>query len=571
MIACDDEFLDRTPLSEISPENSFKTASDLETYTNSFYNDLPGFDGIVGRDKLSDNLLYNGVPNEQLGNDYRVVPTSVGSGGWSWGDLRKINIFFKYYQQSNDEDAKKEYAGVAHFFRAYFYYNKLKQFGQVPWYDVVIGSNDVELLIKAKDSREYVTSKIIEDLDLAIEELNTSQSSDRVSKWTALALKSRVCLFEATYRKYRNLEGATELLTLAAEAAQNLIQNGPYKLYSTGNQDKDYRDLFASVDAKEDEVILTRRYDIDLGVVNSVNYALTSPTQDDLGLTKSIVNSYLMKDGQSFTDTPNYETLNFTSEFQNRDPRLAQTIRTPGYKRMDENGDDVGVALLPDFSSSISGYQIVKYLTATSQDGFQAGFQDLPVIRYAEVLLNYAEAKAELGTLTQVDLDMSINLIRDRVGMPALDMIAANANIDAVLENRYANVSGTNKGVILEIRRERRVELVLEGFRYDDLMRWKNGKLLESHFKGMYFSGLGEFDLDGDGISDVELYTGTSTTDATQKIEIGTVLVLSNGSEGNLVPFIDRVKGFNEDRDYLYPIPLDDIQLNPNLEQNPNW
>ena len=166
LISCNDDFLERYPLSAVVPENSFKTANDLKLYTNSFYNDLPGFDGIIGLDKLSDNVLYNGVPLEQSGP--RLVPTDIGGGGWSWGDLRKINIFFKYYEQCSDEAAKKEYSGVAYFFRAYFYYNKLKRFGDVPWYDQVIGTGDSDLLLKPRDSRIFITTKIIEDLDRAI-------------------------------------------------------------------------------------------------------------------------------------------------------------------------------------------------------------------------------------------------------------------------------------------------------------------------------------------------------------------------------------------------------------------
>lgn len=563
-VSCNDDFLDKTPLSEIAPENSFQTASDLELFTNSFYNDLPGFDGIIGLDKLSDNILYNGVPLEQSGE--RLVPSTAGSNGWSWDDLRKINTFFKYYEQCNDAAAKREYSGVASFFRAYFYYNKLKRFGDVPWYDQVIGSQDIDLLLRPRDSRVFITEKIIEDLDNAIANLNSDQSSDRVNIWTALALKSRVCLFEGTYRKYHNLEGANDLLTLSYEAAQRVMTEGPYSLYSTGAPSKDYRDLFASNDAKEIEIILARRYNKDLNVINSVNYYFTSPTQEDAGLTKSIINSYLMDSGNSFTAQPGNETMNFLLETKNRDARLSQTVRTPGYTRIG------GIApVLPDFSASISGYQIVKYVTDATQDGFQAGFQDLPILRFAEVLLNFAESKAELGLLTQSDIDNSIGLLRARVGMPSLNLNSANGSPDAVLQTQYPNVSGSNAGVILEIRRERRVELVLEGFRYDDLMRWKNGKLLEDHLKGMYFSGLGAFDLDGNGSLDVELYTGTPSTTAAQKVEIGGVISLSNSTSGNLVPFADRTKSFNEAKDYLYPIPSGDLQLNPNLSQNPNW
>ncbi|GAA4809752.1 RagB/SusD family nutrient uptake outer membrane protein [Litoribaculum gwangyangense] len=561
---CNDDFLDRTPLSEISPENSFNTAADLELYTNSFYNDLPGVSGIIEQDNLSDNVLFNGVPREQTGD--RLIPAEAGSSGWSWGDLRKINIFFENYERCTDEVAKKEYSGVAYFFRALFYFNKLKRFGDVPWYDTVIGTGDTDLLLKPRDSRVFITQKIIEDLDRAIQNLNTNQSSDRVNRWTALALKSRVCLFEGTFRKYHGGQGADKLLNLAQLAAKRVMDESPYSIFSTGNTNTDYRDLFASNDAIENEIMLTRRYSLDLDVINSINYYFTSPTQSDVGLTKSIVDTYLLDSGLPFTSQSGYETFNFLQESQNRDPRMAQTIRTPGHTRIGGSA-----SVLPDFSASISGYQIAKYVSDISQDGFQAGYQDIPIFRYAEVLLNFAEAKAELGTITQADLDASIGLLRSRVGMPGLNLANANANPDPVLLSRYSNVSGTNTGVILEVRRERRVELVLEGFRYDDLMRWKNGKLLEEYFTGMYFSGLGAFDLDGNNSLDVELFTGSSSTAAPQKVEIGGVITLSNGTNGNLVPFVARIKKFDESKDYLYPIPLGDIQLNPNLIQNPNW
>jgi len=563
-LGCNDDFLDRAPLSEIAPENSFNTAQDLELYTNSFYNDLPGVGGIIESDNLSDNVLFNGVPPEQRGD--RFIPAEAGSGGWSWGDLRKINIFFENFERSPDEAAKKEYSGVAYFFRALFYYNKLKRFGDVPWYDEVIGSDNNELLLKPRDSREFITQKIIEDLDKAIQNLNTEQSSDRVNRWTALALKSRVCLFEGTFRKYHGGSDANDLLNLAQLAAKRVIDESPYKLYSTGNPLTDYRDLFASNNAKQDEVMLARRYSLDLDVINSINYYFTSPTQSDVGLTKSIVDTYLLDTGTPFTSVPGYETYGFYEESQNRDPRMAQTIRTPGYSRIGSNTPS-----LPDFSATISGYQIAKYVADESQDGFQTGYQDIPVFRFAEVLLNFAEAKAELGTLSQDDINVSINLLRARVGMPGLNIANANSNPDAVLQSRYSNVSGANAGAILEIRRERRVELVLEGFRYDDLMRWKNGSLLEQYFKGVYFPSLGQFDLDNNGSFDVELFTGVPSTGAPQKVEIGGVITLSNETNGNLVPFADRAKIFDESKDYLYPIPLGDILLNSNLEQNPNW
>ncbi len=568
IISCNDDFLERYPVAEIAPENSFKTEQDLRLFTNGFYSNLPSINDIVKDDNISDNVLYNGVPAEQSG--LRIVPSESGSGGWAWDDLRDINTFFKYYEQCDDEQARKEYSGVAYFFRAWFYFDKVKRFGDVPWYTEVIGSTDEELLTKPRDSRVLVVENILGDLDNAIENLGTEKSSDQVTKWAALALKSRVCLFEGTFRKYHadlNLPDADKLLELSWQAAQQLIDESPYTLYQTGNPDVDYRDLFASNDVKEDEVILARRYSSELNVIHSTNYYFTSQTQEDVGLSKALINSYLMRDGSAFTDKDNYEEFEFFAETQNRDYRLQQTIRTPGYVRIGGTKE-----VLPDFSAAMTGYQVVKFVSDESQDGNQAAYQDIAIIRFAEVLLNYAEAKAELGIITQSDIDKSINLIRDRAGMPNLDMVGANTNPDSYLLSQYSNVSDENQGVILEIRRERRVELAMEGFRYYDLMRWKNGKILEEYIVGMYFPSFGEFDINGDGVMDVMLYQGDEPeSTATQKIELGDVFKLTNGDSGNLVAFTDRTKSFDETRDYLYPIPSGDILLNPSLVQNPNW
>lgn len=203
---------------------------------------------------------------------------------------------------------------------------------------------------------------------------------------------------------------------------------------------------------------------------------------------------------------------------------------------------------------------------------------DLPAFRYGEVLLNFAEAKAELGTLTQADLDKSVNKIRERAGMPALELAAANANPDPYMtsdEYGFSNVSGANQGVILEIRRERAVELMQEGFRWDDLVRWAAGPCIDQSIEGMYFAGAGQFDFNGDGAVDVILYNAgeakPEVSDA-QIYEIGTDLILSEGDHGYLDYHANvRRTAFNEGRDYLYPIPLNERSLNHNLTQNPGW
>lgn len=567
-VSCNDSFLDRYPIAEISPENSFKTADDLRLYTNGFYEQLPSIRSIIDADLKTDNVLYSSIPDEQRSHE-RILPSETGSGGWDWEDLREINLFFDNYQRCTDEAGRDKYEGVARFFRAWFYFDKVKRFGDVPWYETVIQTGDIDLLYKARDSREFVVSKIIQDLETAVDKLGDERASDQVTRWTALALLSRVCLYEGTFRKYHTelgIQGSDTLLQKAYEAAGRVMDESGYTLYSTGNPDTDYRDLFAST-LKEDEVILGRRYSLTLNQMHNVNYYLTSRTQRDIGLTKDLVDSYLQLNGMPFTSKTGYATMGFYDEMQSRDRRLAQTIRSLGYQRIGGTA-----TLLPDFAATMTGYQLCKFLSDETQDGDGASYQDVAFIRYAEVLLNYAEAKAELGIITQDDIDRTIRLIRSRVSMPNLDMTFANQSPDAVLAALYPNVSGSNQGIILEIRRERRIELVMEGFRWDDLVRWKAGKLLEPHFIGMYFPSLGEFDLDGDGAPDLMLYTGTApSTTAAQSVEIGGVLQLTEGDHGNLIGFKDNTKQFDESRDYLYPLPTGDLLLNENLVQNPNW
>lgn len=567
-VSCNDSFLDRYPIAEISPENSFKTADDLRLYTNGFYEQLPSIRNIIDADLKTDNVLYSSIPEEQRSHE-RILPSETGSGGWDWEDLREINLFFDNYQRCTDEAGRDKYEGVARFFRAWFYFDKVKRFGDVPWYETVIQTGDIDLLYKARDSREFVVGKIIQDLEIAVDKLGDERASDQVTRWTALALLSRVCLYEGTFRKYHTelgIQGSDTLLQKAYEAAGRVMDESGYTLYSTGNPDTDYRDLFAST-LKEDEVILGRRYSLTLNQMHNVNYYLTSRTQRDIGLTKDLVDSYLQLNGMPFTSKTGYATMEFYDEMQSRDRRLAQTIRSLGYQRIGGTA-----TLLPDFAATMTGYQLCKFLSDETQDGDGASYQDVAFIRYAEVLLNYAEAKAELGIITQDDIDRTIRLIRSRVSMPNLDMTSANQSPDAVLAALYPNVSGSNQGIILEIRRERRIELVMEGFRWDDLVRWKAGKLLEPHFIGMYFPSLGEFDLDGDGAPDLMLYTGTApSTTAAQSVEIGGVLQLTEGDHGNLIGFKDNTKQFDESRDYLYPLPTGDLLLNENLVQNPNW
>ena len=573
------DMLDQYPLDAISPETYYNNADELRSATNQFYGMFPG--AASGYTESADVVCTFNLPAEVQG--IRTVPTS--GGGWNWEYLRAVNFYLSHSVRCDDVDAREHFDGIARFFRAYFYFEKVKRFGEVPWFDRELSSTDPELF-RPRDSRDFIMDKILDDLTYAINNISDKKDLYNVTHWTALALKSRICLFEGTYRKYHGIPGYEKFLDECATASKLFIDNAPYAIYKTGAQP--YRDLFSSMNAIEEEVILARDYDRAQNVMHEANANTLSPTYGRPGMNKKIVNSYLMTNGDRFTDQPGYETMQYYDEMQNRDPRLTQTVVGPGYMRI--NSDAVSS---PNFGASTTGYQITKWVTDASGDGYLGSSNDYILFRAAEVYLNYAEAKAELGTLTQDDLKISIKKIRDRVGMPNIDMDAANANPDpylCALESGYQNVTGPNKGVILEIRRERTIELLLEGFRYYDIIRWKEGKVFEQPYKGMYFPGLTQgsgdnrydvFDMNDGTVGDKEkvdicIYTGKkpSVKNIRKFYKLGDEFVLTDGDKGNIIchDIEKEPRQWREDRDYLYPIHTQERLLsNGTLSQNPNW
>ena len=561
--------LDKEPLSQMSPETFFSIANELEAFSNTFYTMFPAASLYS---EQADNIIGLELTEEVRG--VRLVPAS--GGGWSWDALRDVNTMLGYIHNCEDEAVRKEYEAVGRFFRAYFYFEKVRRFGDVPWYDKELSSTDKELY-KPRDSREFVMGKILEDINYAIDWLPQTKSLYKITKWTALALKSRICLFEGTFRKYHSLEieggnTSTWYLEQCVKASEDFMSASGYGIYNVGGSSAAYRNLFINVDSAESEVILARDYNKSLSVFHNSNYYTLGQSYGRPGLTRKIVASYLMSDGSRFTDRDGWETMQFEQETKNRDPRLAQSMRTPGYTRHGKSEK-----LSPDFTTCVTGYQPTKYVGGTDHDGYNKSYLDLVIFRSAEVYLNFAEAKAELGTLSQADLDNSVKKIRDRVGMRSISMSDANSNPDDKFlgssEYGYRNVTGVNRGVILEIRRERTVELLGEGHRYYDMMRWKEGLAFEQKLLGMYFPGPGEYDLDGNGTLDLCLYKGSKpSTTAAVILEIGKDIILADGNSGCVFPHKGNQGKWNEERDYLYPIPTDDRSLtNGALKQNPGW
>ena len=572
LVSCE-EWLDKYPLAQMSPETFFSNENELQAFSNKFYTAFPS-DGLYN--EYWDNIIHNDLPQEMRGG--RTIPAS--GGGWTWTSLRDINTLLEYSVNCKDLDVRNRYDALARFFRAYFYFEKIKRFGDVPWYSKPIGSADPELK-RPRDSREYVMQRMIEDIDFAIRYLPTKHDLYRITKWTALALKSRFCLFEGTFRKYHGIDLPENdwkyYLDLSAKASEEFITNSGYGLYTSGGTQTAYRDLFVSEDAQQIEVVLARDYNKGLSVFHNSTFYSLNTSYGRPGLTRKIVASYLMADGTRFTDKAGWETMEFRDECRNRDPRLAQSIRTPGYTRINSTKVEV-----PSLSTCMTGYQPIKFVAPADfgSDGYNLSYTDLPIIRTAEIYLNYAEAKAELGTLTQDDIDLTIKKLRDRAGMPNLDMAQANANPDPYLsapETGYPNVTGSNKGVLLEIRRERTVELVMEPpYRSWDLFRWNECKQALNHYRpyyGCYIAGAGTYDMDNDGTPDLELYIDEATSSCPTKLQIGKEVILSEETKGYIVGYPGVVHGRNWDdaRDYLWPIPAAQRTLNPALTQNPGW
>ena len=573
-LASCDKWLNTSPQSELTEDIAFRTRTDLQLFTNPLYNNLLDKE-VYG--EQSDLQLVEKPSALMQGGSYRTTPAT--GGGWSWGNLRRINTCLDNMDKCSDAAAVEEYTALCKFWRAFFYFDKIKRFGDVPWVEHELGSAD-ETLYNPRDTREVVMSHMIEDINYAIDHLPASYSSGsyyRVTKWAAMALKSRFCLFEGTFRKYHGLtfEGndADFYLREAVSAANLLMTESPFSLFTTGKPNEDYVNLFAAYDANRKEYIMAIKFDAGMQIFHNGTAYATMTSQGRPGMTKKMVDTYLMKDGTRFTDKPGWEIMEFKDEVADRDPRLGQTVRLPGYKRV--NGKNVvGV----DFYGGVTGFQYHKFVMPednASSDRLDKSYNDLPVYRMGEVYLNYAEAMAELGTLTQADLDKSVNLLRKRVGMPDLKLADANSKPDwylASAEYGFPNVSGSNKGVILEIRRERMVELAQESFRWADLDRWKAGKCIEQVFHGPYFPGTGEYDLDGDGKLDLCIYSGNKpSSKATYIMQLDKEIFLSEGTKGYYEPYHSWAHQFDEARDYYFPIPLNDITLNNNLTQNPGW
>ncbi len=557
LISCNDDFLERLPLDEVAAEKYFTKPLDLEIYMNQFYNAsyFPKYPNY-GADFNSDNMVA-AVPDIRLQGTRTVSPT----GNMGYANVRSLNYFFKEYKKlegTHSFDSYKQYVGEAYYFKAVTYFNLLKLYGDIPWVDNVYGTSSPELY-SPRSPREFVADRIIGCLDSAAMYLSSDKTNgySRINKWIALLMQSRVALYEGTWQKYHNgtvfgvaNANPNKYFEIAVKASEAVMNSGLYSVYNSGKPKSDYYDLFTKRDyTGNSEVLFWRRYDNDLSrgdadFTNDRNFRMAQPVGRSMA--KEVVDQYLMIDGKPITGNSlfgGYSTI--TQEFQNRDPRLAQTIATPDQVwKIAADGKTQNWSVI--YSSLNSRTDLEAPTGYIIQKGYDPHviyhvqqYEETPSIlfRYAEVLLNYIEAKAELGIATQADIDKTIKPLRDRVGMP--NLVIGSIASDAKWE------FPTLTPLLNEIRRERRIELVGEGFRWDDIARW--------------------------AAADEVIVGKRPHGFLASQIKVNPFPVDQNGFLDPYQKAIPNGYGFKLGRDYLSPIPENELVLNDKLTQNPGW
>lgn len=546
------KFLDRPPLDQIGTDSYWQTAKDLENYVIQFYPTFPSHSlwqfGIGYEIRNADNAI-EGTPNAILNGERGTT-----AGRWTneWSNIRGINIFFGNYQKCKDKfDVYKHFLGEAYFFRAWYYFQLVKKYGDVPWVSSELLPTSEEELSRPRDPRTLVVDSILADLNHAIEVLSprSKYGNNRINKEAALAFKTRVALYEGSWQKYHagsvfGTAGAdpNKYFKACTDAAEELM-NGNYQvgIYN------DYYKLFGLDNmSSANEILLYRAYNIKDGLSNDVQY-VTTFAPFEIGITWSLVSSYLGKNGEPY----DYPTLASTTKgnafltkiSQDVDPRFHATVWVPGDVLSARTGQVFEKPGVDKVSSMLNptGFQLKKCSnpnsTGAGANGGGNSETGYILFRYGEVLLNYAEALVELKGDVAYN---ALNQLRARAGMP--DFVVHPQSSDPNVVDYGYPISNE----LYEIRRERRVELAIEGFREDDYKRWAAHKLLKGKRPKGYPFDQSEFPsyhplLDGNGLID---YFQNFLPDGYQ---------------------------FKENRDYLSSIPAEELNLNPNLTQNPGW
>lgn len=469
---------------------------------------------------------YGQGPNAVSDGTY-IPPNTDNIWNTAYTNIRRANTVLENLDKvKGSQDVINRYAAEARFFRAYCYFHLLKRFGDVPLILKTLDLDDPSLY-GPRTSRDKVADQITDDLLWAADHLPSKSSlvakdKGRITAGDALGFLSTAALFEGTRSKYHNYGDPKTRLQTAQNAALKVIQSNQYKLFS------DFLGIFEAANQNNSEVMLQMFYEegVTAGTPGRGRGLIIDAAMVP---TKYLADSFLCDDGLPIEYSPKFQGYsNLQSEFENRDPRMSQTIWEPGTPF--QSGP-----LLPDLSKTYTGYWPKKPGDPLALTQFLI-YNNYIIMRYAEVLLNYAEATYELsGSISDQDLDISINKLRDRVGMPHISNDFVNGN----------NSQGAKLDMKEEIRRERRVELAGEGVRYDDLMRWKTAENeLPQAILGAKFQQ--------------------------SEYPAGTGKNLHLDSEGFIITQTSATRHFDQ-RQYLFPIPLQELALDTKMEQNPNW
>lgn len=527
---------------EVTDATFWKTSHDFELAANDLYNNLDRF----GFEDIESDIAFNN-PNSVSNGSYQTAETSQQ---WdsSYYYIRSANMIFEKADTTTNEEILR-YKAEAEFFRAWYYWKLYRIYGGVPLIDQVYGTEDPGLFAP-RSSMAQTADFILKDLEAATKHLPkqselANEDIGRITRGTALSLAARVALFEGTWEKSRGMANAAKYLDLAAGYAGQVIDGKEYALY-TGKGDQSYRYLFLEAGDDSRECILDRRYERNI-IGHDMPYQYDGTGYNP---TKKLADMYLDKNGVPISNAHSvFEGYSsFTSEFQDRDPRMTMTMIIPGTKTNRVFFPDTKVANWPDFPqrSPNTGYILYKYMSEdpiannSGQLGDNSLFDyDRHLIRYAEVLLIYAEATFEKnGQITDADLNKSINLLRDRVNMPHLT---------------NAFVATNHLDMRTEIRRERTIELALEGFRYDDLRRWKTAETeMPEDVRGIKIKG-----------TDWQNRPPYSEPDYQKK------------ADANGFMTVETKRLFDPNKDYLQPLPTKEIAFYSTngytLKQNPGW
>lgn len=534
----------------ITDATFYKTPHDFKLAANQLYNGLDRF----GFEDTESDIAFS-FPNSVSNGSLQLSDVASewnGSGrngdGNSYVYIRDCNNILEKGATSTDAEVKI-YLAEAKFFRAWYYWKLLRLYGGVPLITKVLTTDDAALFTP-RSTRQETADLILKDLDDAQKDLPvTSDLSTpdigRVTKGAALALSSRVALFEGTWEKFRGDASSSKYLDIAIASSNSVITSGKYALYN-GSGAQSYRYLFIEAGDDSHESILDRRYARNI-LGHDMPYEYDG---NGYNPTRKLADLYLDKNGVPITSAgtvfQGYSTM--VSEFQNRDPRMTMTMIIPGTLTNRVFFPVTKVANYPDKPQRNfnTGYILYKYMSEdqiannSGQNGDQSMFDyDRHLIRYAEVLLNYAEATFEKnGSISDIELNSTINVIRDRAGMPHLSNAFAAAHS---LDMRT------------ELRRERTVELALEGFRYDDIRRWKTAETeLPQDVKGIKIKGT-EW-------QSYPLYSAPAYQSKTD-------------ASGFLIAETNRT--FDPAKNYLQPIPTKEVAFyqasGHKLDQNPGW